>query len=59
LNGQNPQVLRLRLEAGMGLVCHNVLHDRTAFTDDPARPRLLLRARFLDRVAAPMRGLGS
>jgi len=59
LNGQNPQVLRLRLEAGMGLVCHNVLHDRTAFTDDPARPRLLLRARFLDRVAAPTRGLGS
>jgi hypothetical protein len=56
LTGPNPQVMRLRLDAGMGLVCHNVLHDRTAFTDDPVHPRLLLRARFLDRVAAPMRG---
>jgi hypothetical protein len=55
LNGPNPHILRLRLGAGMGLVCHNVLHDRTAFTDDPAQPRLLLRARYLDRAAAPMR----
>jgi hypothetical protein len=44
-------VLRLRLEAGMGLVGHNVLHERSAFEDDPAAPRLLYRARFLDRVA--------
>ena len=42
--------LRVRLEPGMGLVGHNVLHERTAFVDDPAAPRLLLRARFLDRV---------
>lgn len=40
---------RVRLEAGMGLVGRNVLHDRSAFVDDPARPRLVLRARFLDR----------
>ena len=51
LSGGVPWTLRLRLEAGMGLVGHNVLHERTAFTDDPARPRLLYRARFLDRVA--------
>ncbi len=42
---------RVRLEAGMGLVGRNVLHDRSAFVDDPGRPRLLLRARFLDRPA--------
>jgi alpha-ketoglutarate-dependent taurine dioxygenase len=47
-------VLRQRLEAGMGLVGHNVLHLRTAFTDDPAAPRLLYRARFLDRIAVPV-----
>ena len=35
---------------------HNVLHDRTAFTDDPVRPRLLYRARYLDRVAAAPAG---
>ena len=46
----SPAVLRLRLAAGMGVIGHNVLHERTAFVDDPAQPRLLLRARFLDRV---------
>ena len=46
----SPAVWRVRLEAGMGLVGHNVLHDRSAFVDDPARPRLVLRARFLDRA---------
>ena len=46
----SPHVWRVRMQAGMGLVGHNVLHDRSAFQDDPARPRLVLRARFLDRV---------
>ena len=27
-------VFRARLEAGMGLVCNNVLHDRSGFVDD-------------------------
>lgn len=53
LAGGAPQVLRLRLDAGMGIVGHNVLHARSAFVDDPCRPRLLYRARFLDRVHAP------
>lgn len=47
----DPPALRLRLEAGMGIVANNVLHDRSAFVDDPAAPRLLYRARYLDRVA--------
>lgn len=53
LSDDNPDVLRLRLESGMGLVANNVLHDRSAFVDDPTRPRLLYRARYLDRVARP------
>ncbi len=54
----SPWILRTRLEAGMGFVGHNVLHERSAFADDPARPRLLYRARFLDRIAtaAPAAG---
>ena len=44
----SPFVWRIRMEAGMGMVGRNVLHDRSAFADDPARPRLVLRARFLD-----------
>ena len=39
------------LQAGMGIVANNVLHDRERFVDDPARPRLLYRARYLDRVS--------
>lgn len=46
----SPFVLRHKLEPGEGLVCNNVLHDREAFVDDSAAPRLLLRARYLDRV---------
>lgn len=39
------------LEAGQGLLSNNVLHTRQIFKDDPARPRLLWRARFYDRIA--------
>jgi alpha-ketoglutarate-dependent taurine dioxygenase len=51
LAADSPHIHRARLEGGMGLLCNNVLHDRTAFVDDPATPRLLLRARYLDRIA--------
>jgi hypothetical protein len=53
LNDENPYVLRLRLRAGMGIVANNVLHDRSGFVDDPAQPRLLYRARYLDRIRSP------
>lgn len=46
----SENIHRLRLEPGMGLVCNNVLHERTGFVDDPSNPRLLYRARYLDRV---------
>ncbi len=39
-----------RLESGWGLLCNNVLHTRTSFTDG-AVPRLLYRARYYDRIA--------
>lgn len=46
----SPHIHRLQLKPGMGLLCNNVLHDRAAFTDDAIRPRLLYRARYLDRL---------
>ncbi|MFZ5541338.1 MAG: TauD/TfdA family dioxygenase [Pseudomonadota bacterium] len=49
----DPRVLRVRMEPGMGLVCNNVLHDRSAFTDSEAHRRLVLRARYYERIAAP------
>ena len=53
LADDNPLALRLRLEPGMGIVANNVLHDRSAFVDDPERPRLVWRARYLDRIMRP------
>ena len=47
----SPYIFHARLEAGMGLICNNVLHDRTAFQDGALQKRLIYRARFYDRVA--------
>ncbi len=47
----SPHVFKLRLEAGQGLVCNNVLHNRSAFGDEPGQSRLVYRARYSDRVA--------
>ncbi|WP_296492683.1 TauD/TfdA family dioxygenase [Rhodoferax sp.] len=57
LASDSPHIFRLRLEAGMGLVCNNVLHDRAGFEDNPQAPRLLYRARYLDRIARPATGV--
>ncbi len=46
----NAPILRYRLQPGQGLICNNVLHNRTAFEDGPAQKRLLYRARFFDRI---------
>ena len=45
-------VFSLRLAGGQGLVCNNVLHDRTAFSDDQASGpgRLVYRARYSGRI---------
>ncbi len=49
----SPYKIRYTLQAGEGLVCNNVLHCRTAFTDsdEPEKKRLLYRGRYYDRVA--------
>ncbi len=54
LDGGESLVIRHQLAPGQGLICNNVLHSRSGFTDspDPERRRLVYRARFLDRVAA-------
>lgn len=43
-------ILSARLRPGMGLVCNNVLHTRTAFSDSPTHRRLLYRGRYYDRL---------
>lgn len=53
LEADSPYIFRHRLAAGEGVLCNNVLHNRTGFTDDPgsSKTRLLYRARFYDRIA--------
>jgi alpha-ketoglutarate-dependent taurine dioxygenase len=52
LDSDSPYVFRLRLSAGQGLVCNNVLHDRSEFSDAPEAGRLVYRARYSDRIGA-------
>jgi hypothetical protein len=51
LASDSPYIYSARLESGMGLLCNNVLHDRSGFNDNPDSPRLLYRARYYDRIA--------
>ena len=41
-----------RLQSNEGVICNNVLHNRTAFVEHAAAGRLLYRARFYDRITA-------
>ena len=51
LDSDSPYVFRLKLQGGQGLVCNNVLHDRSEFSDAPGAGRLVYRARYADRIA--------
>ena len=50
LDSDSPYVFRLKLSGGQGLVCNNVLHDRSEFADAPGAGRLVYRARYSDRI---------
>ena len=51
LDSDSPWILRHRLEPGQGLICNNVLHNRTAFKDgDDVHKRLIYRGRYFDRL---------
>ncbi|RAU23381.1 taurine catabolism dioxygenase TauD [Paramagnetospirillum kuznetsovii] len=50
LDAPSPYIFEHILQAGQGLIANNPLHTREPFTDDPARPRLLYRARYHERI---------
>lgn len=50
LASDSPYIFQARLAPGMGLICNNVLHDRTGFNDSDMRKRLIFRARYHDRM---------
>ncbi len=43
-------VLKVALKAGQGIICNNVLHNRSGFTDSENQKRLMYRARYYDAV---------
>ena len=44
-------IVKVGLKAGQGLICNNVLHNRSGFTDGDNEKRLMYRARYYDAVA--------
>ncbi len=50
LAADSPYIFHVRLAPGMGLICNNVLHDRTGFDDSPQHKRVIYRARYHDRM---------
>ena len=53
LASDSPWIFRHRLEPGQGLICNNVLHNRTGFENNEttAHKRLIYRGRYYDRLA--------
>ena len=53
LASDSPWIFRHRLEPGQGLICNNVLHNRTSFKNDETNgtERLIYRGRYYDRLA--------
>ena len=51
LDAPSGGVFEHRLAPGEGILCNNVLHSRSAFSDSAGSERLLYRARFHQRIA--------
>lgn len=54
-SSDDDHIVRMTMKRGQGVLCNNILHKRDGFTDsaDPARKRVMYRARYYDRVALP------
>ncbi len=50
LESASPYHIRYRLKSGEGLICNNVLHTRSAFSDSPEHTRIYYRARYYNRI---------
>jgi len=46
----DDNVFKVALNAGQGIVCNNVLHNRSGFSESETQTRLLYRARYYDAV---------
>jgi len=51
LDSPSAYIYRATLQPGQGLICNNVLHDRSGFDDDEAHTRQLYRLRYYERIS--------
>jgi len=51
INSDSSPHDNIKLKAGQGVICNNVLHKRTSFKDKLGSERLYYRARFYNRVS--------
>lgn len=51
LLADSENVLKVDTRAGQGIICNNVLHNRSGFKDSATSKRLLYRARYFDGVS--------
>jgi alpha-ketoglutarate-dependent taurine dioxygenase len=50
LLADETKIFKVALQAGQGIICNNVLHNRTGFVDSETQKRLMYRARYFDAV---------
>ena len=48
----DANVQKVALQAGQGIICNNVLHNRSGFSESETQKRLMYRARYYDAVAS-------
>jgi len=46
----DAEMFKVALRAGQGIICNNVLHNRTGFADSETQKRLMYRARYFESV---------
>ena len=51
LDSPSAYIYRATLQPGQGLICNNVLHDRSGFDDDDEHTRQLYRLRYYQRMS--------
>ncbi len=50
LNTDKRDMLHIKLKKGQGILCNNILHNRSAFKDTEKQSRLIYRGRFFDPI---------
>ncbi len=51
LDSSTPYHFRYLMQQGEGFLCNNILHRRSAFSENKTMQRLILRGRYFERIA--------